>query len=336
MREATFLKQNADTWKRFEEELKKGTKTDPDLLAERFIRITDDLAYARTYYPASNTTKYLNGLATRVHQLIYRNKKEKRSRFVTFWTYEVPMAAYDLRKQIIYSFIVFTAALLIGVVSMVEAGDNPQNSDFAKMILGDSYVHMTQENIKNGDPLGVYGQDGELATFLMIMFNNLWVDVLTFATGILTPFATGYILFQNGVMIGAFMYMFYGINEFERAIGGVMIHGTLELSTIVLAGAAGFAIGNSLLFPGTYTRMHALKESAKKGLKLLLGVFPVTVTAAILEGYVTRHYKMPIWIIGLIIVLSFLFIVWYFIIYPRIIAAKIKPYAGEDGAAQAA
>jgi len=88
MREAQFLKQNAEKWKQYEAELNKEIST--DTTANRFVEITDDLAYARTFYLDSNTVKYLNGLAALFHQKIYRNKKEKKGRIFWFWQYELP------------------------------------------------------------------------------------------------------------------------------------------------------------------------------------------------------------------------------------------------------
>src|SRR6218665_87528 len=81
MREALFVKQNSEKWKSYE-----ALKTDsPDELAQRFVDITNDLAYAKTFYPKSNTTAYLNGIASLLHQAIYKNKKEETSRFVRYW-----------------------------------------------------------------------------------------------------------------------------------------------------------------------------------------------------------------------------------------------------------
>ena len=75
MREPLFIKQNTQRWKSYENQ----QDASPDALAESFISITDDLAYAKTFYPKSNTTKYLNGLAATFHQSIYKNKREKKS-----------------------------------------------------------------------------------------------------------------------------------------------------------------------------------------------------------------------------------------------------------------
>ena len=103
-----------------------------------FIELTDDLSYSRTFYPDSKTTSYLNSLTAKVHQSIYKSKKERKERFQQFWKYEVPLLFYKHRIKIIISFSIFFISMLIGVVS--SEGD----SGFVRMIMGDSYVNMTQ------------------------------------------------------------------------------------------------------------------------------------------------------------------------------------------------
>ena len=84
-------------------------------------------------------------------------------------------------------------------------------------------------------------------------------------------------------------------------------------------------LGNSFLFPGTYKRIDSLKMGAKRALKIMIGLIPVIVAAAILEGFVTKHY-LAIGSVGrwLIIIISFAFIIWYFILYPRKLYAHGK------------
>ena len=103
MREALFVKQNSDKWKNYET----LQTTNPDELAQRFIDITNDLAYAKTFYPKSQTTAYLNGIASLLHQAIYKNKKEEKGRFIRFWKYELPLLFHKYRRQLLYSLIFF-------------------------------------------------------------------------------------------------------------------------------------------------------------------------------------------------------------------------------------
>ncbi len=115
MREAQFLQQNATKWKQFEEELTNNAQ--PDTVAAQFIELTDDLAYSKTFYPASATTRYLNGLASLYHQKIYQNKKEKTGRILSFWQYELPYLFRFYHRQFFYAFVFFLVFCLVGVIS---------------------------------------------------------------------------------------------------------------------------------------------------------------------------------------------------------------------------
>ncbi|MFI5155165.1 MAG: stage II sporulation protein M [Chitinophagales bacterium] len=116
--------------------------------------------------------------------------------------------------------------------------------------------------------------------------------------------------------MGAFQYYFFAKGLGLKSVLVIWIHGTLEISSIIIAGAAGLILGNSLVFPGTYGRMESLKRGAKDGLKFMIGLVPIFIVAAFLEGFVTRYSTMPLWMSLIILIGSLAFIIWYFIIYP--------------------
>jgi uncharacterized membrane protein SpoIIM required for sporulation len=306
MREALFLKQNKERWKTYEQQ----PTNDPDELAERFVQLTDDLAYARTFYPKSKTVQYLNGLAGKFHLAIYRNKKEKQSRIITFWKYELPLVMAKYQKQLFYAFLFFSAFIIIGVFSAIY------DENFVRLILGDGYVNMTNENIENGDPFGVYKKHDPLLMFLYIAFNNIYVSFVIFVQGLLLGVGTVYGLFYNGVMLGSFEYYFFAHGLGWQSILVVFIHGTLEISAIIIAGAAGLILGTSILFPGTLKRSQSILIGAKDGIKIIIGLLPIFLTAAFFEGFITRHTGMPVWLSIFILAASLIFIIWYFVIYP--------------------
>jgi uncharacterized membrane protein SpoIIM required for sporulation len=314
MREALFVKQNTQKWKNYENLKDAG----PDELAESFISITDDLAYAKTFYPKSNTTKYLNGLAATFHQSIYKNKKEKTNRFITFWRVELPLVFYKHRKPLLYSFLFFTVFSLMGALSA------KYDNTFIRVILGDNYVDMTNANIAKGDPFGVYKEGNSFLMFAQIAFNNIKVELATFVMGIIFSVGSVYQLMNNGIMLGSFEYYLYSKGIAWQLMLTVWIHGTLEISAIIIAGGAGLILGNSLLFPKTYKRIDAIKIGAKDGLKIAIGLIPVFLTAAFFEGFVTRHTEMPLWLSLLILISSFTFIIWYVVLYPAILNRKIN------------
>lgn len=320
MREPLFVKQNADKWKSFEQ----APAKDPDEIAERFIKITDDLAYAKTFYPDSKTTAYLNGLAATLHQSIYRNRTEKSNRFVTFWKYELPLVFKRHQRQLLYAFLFFFVFCLVGVLSA------KYDRGFLRMFFGPDYIDMTNDNIAKGDPFGVYKQGAEFPMFFAIAKNNITVELVTFVSGILFSVGSVFFLSYNGIMLGSFEYFFFSRGLGLQSILVIWIHGTIEISSIIIAGAAGIVMGNSLLFPKTYRRIDSLKTGAKEGMKMAIGIIPLFLVAAFFEGYVTRHTGMPEWLSIAILVSSLSFMSWYVIIYPNKLYRKINRNGAEE------
>lgn len=316
MREVAFLRKNADKWKQFEELLEDKSQHDPDKLAELYMELNADLAYAQARYPGSNTESYLNQLSLSVHDKIYRSRKEDTRRLLTFWTQELPELFALKQKELLYSFIVFMIAIGIGVLSSAN------DPSFVRTIMGDSYVNMTISNIDQGDPLAVYKKAEELNMFFAITINNIRVAFYAFASGLLTSLGVGSVLLKNGVMVGAFIHFFAKFGLMTEALRVIFIHGTLELSAIVIAGAAGFVMGNGFLFPGTYSRRESFVKAAKEGLKMIIGLAPVFILAGFLESFVTRYTQMPVWLSLCIILGSLAFILYYFVFYPKIISKR--------------
>lgn len=310
MREAAFLKKNKDKWLLFEAVLDGKKEVEPDKLSDLYLEITDDLSYALTFYPKSNTCLFLNSLAVKAHQKIYKSKKESKSRLLRFFKTEFPLLFYNYQKQLVISFFVFLFFTVVGAFSASKDGD------FVRLILGDGYVNETLENIENGTPMAIYSQAGESEMFLMITINNIRVALNTFILGILFCIGSLYMLMQNGIMLGSFTYFFSEKQLLWESSRTIWIHGTIEISVIIVAGCAGLVLGSGLLFPKTYSRLDAFKQSAKDGLKIMLSTIPFFIIAGFLEGFVTRHTEMTDWLAILIIASSFLLIIFYYVIYP--------------------
>jgi len=311
MRETNFIKQNKEKWEEFERILE-GHYRDPDKLNELFIQVTDDLSYSRTFYPNRSVRVYLNGLAQRVFFRIYRTRRSPVGRLFSFWTDELPGLIYESRQAFRLSFWIFALAFLTGIVS------SAMDPEFSSIILGDSYVQMTIENIESGDPMAVYKQRGKFGMSLGITANNLFVAFLTFVMGVFFAIGTVAIMIRNGIMVGVFQHFFIERDLFWDSFLTIWTHGTLEISAIIIAGAAGITMGKGLLFPGTYTRMQAFQQSARRGLKIMVGITPIIILAGFIEGYLTRHTGTPDIVRGLFILACLGFVLLYFVWYPRL------------------
>lgn len=310
MREAAFVKQNKDKWATFESVLEKKTEINPDELSDLYIEITDHLSYAKTFYPNSNTQIFLNALASKAHLQIYKTKRESKNRIVQFWKIEFPTLFYKFHRELLIAFLVFALFTAIGAFSAASDGD------FVRSILGDRYVNMTLENIENNDPMKVYKEQGEFNMFLGITINNIKVSIVAFLYGILLGVGTIYVLLQNGLMLGSFQYFFIEKGLGWESMRTIWIHGTIEISVIIIAGCAGLVLANGILFPGTYSRLESFKRGAKNGSKILISTVPFFIIAGFLEGFVTRHTEMPDWLAILIIAGSLALILYYYVIYP--------------------
>ena len=188
--------------------------------------------------------------------------------------------------------------------------------------LGDAYVNMTLQNIAEGDPMAVYKKMSETDMFLGITINNIRVSLMAFSMGILAGIGTVFILMQNAVMLGSFQYFFYDQGLLWESARTIWIHGTIEISVIIIAGCAGLVVGKSILFPGTYTRLVSFTKGVKNGLKIVISTIPFFIIAGFLEGFVTRQTQMPDWLAILIIGSSLALILFYYIFYPHILNKK--------------
>ncbi len=310
MKEITFLKQNHEKWLQFEALLNSKERQNPDALADLFIRITDDLSWAHTFYPGSNTEKYLNDLAAQIHQEIYKNKKEKRSRLITFWTHELPRLMAKHRLNLLIVFVLFSVSVWIGAISAKH------DEGFVRIILGDMYVDQTLDRMRDGDPLGVYKDENQFVMFLRIALNNSKVALFCIVIGVFGWLGVAYLQFSNGVMLGAFFYFLVSHGFAREATLTVWIHGTIEIWCIIVAGAAGMALGNGLWFPGAWPRGISFMRGAREALKIGIGLVPFFFLAAFFEGFLTRYTQMNDYMRMAIIFLSLIFVIWYFVIWP--------------------
>lgn len=316
MREAMFIKKNADKWAGYQQEKPAG----PDETAERFITLIDDLSYAKTYYPRSKVTRWINSIAAGIYQDIYQNKKEKYSRIPAFWKYELPLIFKKYHGIFLFTTVIFILFVTIGVLSSAT------NPDFVKGVLGNNYVAMTEDNIARGDPFAVYKDDNQFSMFIRIAFNNIRVAFFTFIGGFTLGLVTLNLLWSNGIMLGCFQYLFFANGLGLSSVLVIWIHGTLEIASIIIAGAAGFILANGILFPGTYPRMESFKRGAKDAAKVLICLIPFFIAASFLESYVThlmsRTYdkelnsSLPVWAAVAILSGSLTFLAWYFIFWP--------------------
>lgn len=322
MREGMFIKKNVDRWNRYQHE----QATDPDALADRFTQLVDDLSYAQTFYPRSQVTRWLNGIASGIYLKIYRNRGDKYRHFFRFWSFSLPYLFRRYHRVFLFTLVLFAVFTAIGAFSAA------QDEDFIRGILGDEYLDTTHRNIETGDPFGIYKDDSPFASFVFIAIHNTSIAFTMAIGGLTLGWITFTYLLQNGLMLGSFHYLFFEKGLGTESLMVVWIHGTIEITSLILAATAGFIIARGILFPGTHTRLRSLRISAGDALRIMVALVPLFILASLLENYVTylvgsaaiRQQQHPVqfWINLAILVLSVAGLCWYFIVLPILLHRK--------------
>lgn len=320
MREALFIKKNKKRWLKNQEQ----PSDDPDEMAADFTQLVDDLAYAKTFYPSGKVTGFINAQASKIYLDIYKNRKEESNRLITFWKYDLPLTIRKHHQVVLFAFIFFGVFFIIGYFTSAK------DEGVARGIFGNTYVDQTQENIAKGNPFGIYEHGNAFLSWISLMIHNIRVSLLMFVSGIFCGIPSLYLSIQNAVMLGTFDQFFaargFGLDFWLV----VFVHGTLEITAIILASAAGLVLGKSFLFPGTIKRMAAFKQGAKEGVKIMIGLMPVFALAAFFEGFITRLYNDISVLTTLIFIISVLFVIWYFIVYPIQLGKKLSVQQNEE------
>lgn len=321
MRESKFIEQNKEKWRRYEEGIH-SEKLHADEMSNAFVELNEDLAYARTFYRNRAVRLFLNNLLTPVYTRIYKGKKWTWKNLAHFFTDEVPRMNHAAGRYMLVSLVTVILGFMIGYFS------TGYDREFAEVILGNDYVNITEENIKKGDPLAIYKSDDANEMFIRIATNNLRVAAYFFLFGALFCVGAMYLLLSNGIMLGAFTWMFTSRGLTSEYILTVYQHGTLEILSMVVEGAAGIMLGAGILFPGSLSRIRSMQNAARKSIIMFLVCVPVIILAAFIESYLTRFTEIPVIWRSLIIITSLFVMLYYFVIYPNMRFRKSNKLEG--------
>lgn len=316
MTESRFVNQNRQAWEEYEGMIDAMHLYSPSQLGEAYLHLCSDLAFAQSHYPDSQVSKYLDALASQYHHVLYRRQPQRWSELWNFFTHDVVLSFYHSRRYLLFSVLLLVFGFIIGALSQHI------NHDFFEEFFGYGYYSETMNNIRKGNPMGIYGDTPEWEMYLQIALNNIKVGLMFFISGLLSPFYVIYKDMETGVMMGCFDMFFAQQGFGVDALVAPNEHGALEIPACVISCAAGMRLGMGWFFPGKLTRMQALRESAQQALTMALAMIPVFAFAAIIESYITRHQEWPMTVRVMIIIAGLLFITYYVIIMPHRMARK--------------
>lgn len=243
------------------------------------------LSVARAISLDQNLVAYLEALCTRGYFFVYGARGRPLDRMIRFFRHDWPAAVRGLWRETL-------ASLAISVVATVVAYVLVRRD-------ADWFYAFVDPGVASGrDPMAttaslrdtLYDKPDTLAHGLsalaaFLFTHNSQIAIFAFALGFALCLPTAALLAANGAMLGAFLALFISRGLGVASTGWLMIHGTTELFAIVLAGAAGFSIGWSVIFPGEQTRVDAAAAAGRRAGSVMIGVVVMLLTAGLLEGY---------------------------------------------------
>jgi uncharacterized membrane protein SpoIIM required for sporulation len=237
-----------------------------------------DLALARRRFPGDPVVARLERLVHRGRQGVY-NSPSSRAGVSAFFATGYWRRVRERKLILAISFLCLVVpSLLGGYWAWRDPGP-------ASGLVPSRYQSVTQPRTP-GRSLGLT-VDQETAMSSQIFTNNIGVTFYAFAGGLALGLGTLIVLLQNGLMLGVVAGMAIGSGNGQAFFELVTAHGVLELSCIIVTGAAGLRLGWAIIDPGNRTRGEALRQEARAAIEIVLGTAPWLVVAGLVEGFLT-------------------------------------------------
>ena len=284
MKEDKFVAKNLEKWHKLEAYnfilSKKGVNgLDASQIkdfAGLYRNISHHLSYARTYFEGSNIVAYLNQLIGASHNYIFTREEKGLVGFKSYLTKGLPLSLRENRGYIYSAFLIFMAGFFFCLVFILNM---PEYGDFFFPGVNASDLNLNPA----GDDSWSYTL---LSSFIMV--NNIRVSFLAFALGVTAGIGTVYVLFYNGMVIGALTAVVIAGNaSMSRYFAMLLPHGFIELTAIFISGGAGLLIGKGMLVPGNMKRKDSLIKNAKQAAYLIPCIIMMLIVAGIIEGFFT-------------------------------------------------
>ncbi len=276
-----FIASNQASWTRLDEltRLPKRSLTPPqvDELVRLYQRTSAHLSHVQTEWADPALVARLTRLVANAAGLLYSTRARSAAGVGRFFTTSFPAAVWHVRRFVV-------AAALLLLVPAAVMGTWLASSEEALQASGPdavraAYVAEDFESYYSSAPAGQFATQ--------VTVNNIQVSILAFAAGALLCVVTAYLLITNGANVGLAAGMFAAAGEQPKFWGLILPHGVLELSAVIVAGAAGLSIGWAIVAPGDRVRSVALADEGRRAAAIVLGLMLAFIVAGTIEGFVT-------------------------------------------------
>jgi uncharacterized membrane protein SpoIIM required for sporulation len=288
-----FRRERESSWHELEGLVEKVEKrglhslTEQDLsrLPVLYRAAVSSLSVARSISLDRNLLDYLEALCGRAYFAVYGTRRHVLELVREFVWWRFPQAVRGYAGFVLVSGGIVLLGALAGLALTL---DDPER--FYSFV-GEQYAQGRDPSASTEELREtLYDESGvgpeRLGAFASFLFsNNARIGMFSFALGFAAGLPVFVLLFTNGLLLGAFAALFHSRGLAVDFWGWVLPHGVTELLALVLCGAAGLVLGQSLLVPGRFTRLQNLARRGREAGVLVLGAVFMFFVAAVIEGW---------------------------------------------------
>lgn len=252
-----------------------------------YKRCCTDLVKVRNDANDPSLESFLESLVARSYRIIY-DTAPRSTRFKPIKWFFITFPR-TLRKHSL-AFLLSISMLLLGslIGAYVLHVDNGSRRD----LLPD-HLHMTpQERVEKEESVDDDRLSGKKITFSSyLMTHNIKVSIFTFALGITFGIGTVFLLFTNGIMIGAISYDYIVNGQLTFLLGWLLPHGSTEIPSILIAGQAGFVLAAAIIGKKSiHPLKKRLKDISADLITLLGGCSVLLIWSGIIESFLSQYH----------------------------------------------
>ncbi|MDR1310115.1 MAG: stage II sporulation protein M, partial [Deltaproteobacteria bacterium] len=292
LRSARFRRGREESWDRLDRLVTKLEKKGlGSLTANEAVELPmlyqaglSSLAVARGTILDRNLLDYLEGLSLRAYLVVYGPRASILEVSARFISEGLPRAVWALRFHVLVSFLILSLATVAGFLAVISDPGNFPDLVPPELASGRDFEATTAELAQS-----IFGNWKSLEEALIHFANSLFrhntmAAILCFSLGFCLGVPTVLVLISNGLTLGAMIGLFQAKGLGLEFLGWLSIHGTTEISAIVLAGAAGLGVAEKILLPGQGPRLANLSRHGRDAAAVMVGVVMMLLVAGILEG----------------------------------------------------